>query len=41
MSEIEKYQKNFRRSSVIATMSRLLKKKGFHELSTLIKKEMK
>lgn len=41
MEEIEKYQKNFRRSSVIATMSRLVSKEGFTQLSQLIEKEMK
>jgi hypothetical protein len=41
MGEIEKYQKNFRRSSVIATMSRLVNKEGFAQLSQLIEKEMK
>jgi hypothetical protein len=41
MNEIEKYQKNFRRSSVIASMSRLVGKNGFNELSQLIEKETK
>lgn len=41
INEIEKYQKNFRRSSVIATMSRLVGKNGFNELSQLIENETK
>ena len=40
MNKIEQYQKNFRRSSVIAAMSLLLKKNEFYKLSTLINKEI-
>ncbi len=41
MNEVEKYQKNFRRSSMIATMSRLTNKEGFDELSRILEKEIK
>lgn len=41
MGEIEKYQKNFRRSSVIATMSRPVSKGGFDELAQMIDNAMR
>jgi hypothetical protein len=41
MNEIEKYQKNFRRSFVIVTMSELVNKNGFDELLQLLEKEIK